>query len=99
MASMIGSSRLAGALALALVATGALAQGHTLTRDDYARAERFLGTTTAPLVDHALQGVTWLDDGHFWYVDHDAKGDHYRVMDAATGKASDAFDHPRLAAA
>ena len=99
MASMIGSSRLAGALALALVATGALAQGHTLTRDDYARAERFLGNNTAPLVDHALQRVTWLDDGHFWYVDHDAKGDHYRVMDAATGKASDAFDQPRLAAA
>jgi len=99
MASMIGSSRLAGALALALVATGALAQGHTLTRDDYARAERFLGNNTAPLVDHAIQRVTWLDDGHFWYVDHDAKGDHYRVMDVATGKTSDAFDQPRLAAA
>jgi dipeptidyl aminopeptidase/acylaminoacyl peptidase len=99
MASMIGSSRLAGALALGLVATGAWAQGHTLTTDDYARAERFLGPNTAPLVDHAIQRVTWLDDGHFWYVDHDAKGDHYRVMDVATGKASDAFDQPRLAAA
>ncbi|MGN2245170.1 DPP IV N-terminal domain-containing protein [Frateuria sp. GZRR35] len=99
MASMIGSSRLAGALALALAATGAMAQGHTLTRDDYARAERFLGNNTAPLVDHAIGRVTWLDDGHFWYVDHDAKGDHYRVMDAATGKVSDAFDQPRLAAA
>ncbi|HEV2539890.1 MAG TPA: DPP IV N-terminal domain-containing protein [Frateuria sp.] len=99
MASMIGSSRLAGALALGLVATGAWAQGHTLTTDDYARAERFLGPDTAPLVDHAIQRVTWLDEGHFWYVDHDAKGDHYRVMDAATGKASDAFDQSRLAAA
>ncbi|HET6805109.1 MAG TPA: DPP IV N-terminal domain-containing protein [Frateuria sp.] len=99
MGSMIGSPRLAGALALALVATGALAQGHTLTRDDYARAERYLGPNSAPLVDHAIQRVTWLDDGHFWYVDHDARGDHYRVMDAATGKASDAFDQPRLAAA
>jgi dipeptidyl aminopeptidase/acylaminoacyl peptidase len=99
MASMIGSSRLACALALGLVATGALAQGRTLTTDDYARAERFLGYNTAPLVDHAIQRVTWLDDGHFWYVDHDAKGDHYRVMDAATGKATDAFDHARLAAA
>jgi dipeptidyl aminopeptidase/acylaminoacyl peptidase len=99
MASMIGSPRLAGVLALGLVATGALAQGHALTTDDYARAERFLGPNTAPLVDHAIQRVTWLDDGHFWYVDHDAKGDHYRVMDAATGKVSDAFDQPRLAAA
>jgi dipeptidyl aminopeptidase/acylaminoacyl peptidase len=99
MASMIGSPRLAGMLALGLVATGALAQGHALTTDDYARAERFLGPNTAPLVDHAIQRVTWLDDGHFWYVDHDAKGDHYRVMDAATGKVSDAFDQPRLAAA
>ncbi|MCX7512588.1 S9 family peptidase [Frateuria hangzhouensis] len=99
MASMIGSKRLVGALALGLAATGALAQGHTLTKDDYARAERFLGYNTAPLVDHAIQHVTWLDDGHFWYVDHDAKGDHYRVMDVATGKVSDAFDQPRLAAA
>jgi hypothetical protein len=72
MASMIGSPRLAGVLALGLVATGALAQGHALTTDDYARAERFLGPNTAPLVDHAIQRVTWLDDGHFWYVDHDA---------------------------
>ncbi|WP_424680998.1 DPP IV N-terminal domain-containing protein [Frateuria sp. YIM B11624] len=99
MASTIGSPRLACALALGLVATGALAQGRTLTTDDYARAERFLGPNTAPLVDHAIQRVTWLDDGHFWYVDHDAKGDHYRVMGAATGKVSDAFDQPRLAAA
>ena len=99
MASMIGKTRLLGALALGLVSTGVLAQGHTLGADDYARAERFLGPHTAPLVDHALQHVTWLDDGHFWYVDHDAKGDHYRVMDTATGKVGDAFDQPRLAKA
>ncbi|MEI7036828.1 S9 family peptidase [Fulvimonas yonginensis] len=99
MVSMMGKARLAGALALGLVATGAFAQGRTLSADDYARAERFLGDATVPLVDHAVQRVTWLDDTHFWYVDHDAKGDHYRVMDTASGKVSDAFDQPRLAAA
>lgn len=99
MVSMIGRSRLAGALALGLVATGALAQGHTLSTDDYTRAERFLGYDTAPLVDHAIEHVTWLDKGHFWYLDHDAKGDHYRVMDAATGTSGDAFDQARIAAA
>ena len=99
MVSRIGKLRLAGALVLGLAATGALAQGHTLTTDDYTRAERFLGYDTAPLVDHAIQRVEWLDDGRFGYIDHDAAGDHYRVMDAATGKVGDAFDQTRLAAA
>jgi dipeptidyl-peptidase 4 len=99
MGSMIGSSRLLGALVVGTLATGVAAQGRTLNADDYAKAERFLGYATAPLVDHAVQKVTWSDDGHFWYVDHDATGDHYVMMDAVAGTRSPAFDQDRLAAA
>ncbi|HLT43997.1 MAG TPA: DPP IV N-terminal domain-containing protein, partial [Luteimonas sp.] len=84
----------------ALCLPGTLAaQGRVLTAQDYARAERFVGYNANPLVDHAVTRVTWLDDGQFWYRDHDATGDHFRVVDAATGEAREAFDRERLAAA
>jgi len=95
----LDGSRLLGALALSALSAGVAAQTATLTADDYAKAERFMSYRTAPLVDHAIQSVTWLDDGHFWYRDHDAQGDHYLRMDAATGKAEPAFDQAKLAAA
>src|SRR5690606_3484931 len=92
---------LAGALlaAATLLPAQAAAQGKTLTDADYAQAEQFVGYNTVPLVDHMVTRVTWLDDGRFWYRDHDATGDTFRVMDAATGQASTAFDRDRLAAA
>jgi len=93
--------RLSGALAAGLLAwmAGAAAQGRTLTAQDYARAEKFMVYDTAPLVDHDVQRVKWLDATHFWYVDHDAAGDHAMAMDATTGKAAPAFDQAKLAAA
>ncbi|HEX8779348.1 MAG TPA: DPP IV N-terminal domain-containing protein, partial [Rhodanobacter sp.] len=101
MHSTIGKTRLAGTLAAGLLAcaTGAMAQGRTLTAQDYARAERYMSYNTAPLVDHDVQRVKWLDDTHFWYVDHDASGDHVMTMDTATGKAAPSFDQVKLAAA
>ncbi|MEW9622882.1 S9 family peptidase [Rhodanobacter geophilus] len=101
MSSTIVKTRLAGALAVGLLVctTGAMAQGRTLTAQDYAQAERFMSYNTAPLVDHDVQRVKWLDDTRFWYVDHDASGDHVMVMDTATGNAAPAFDQTRLAAA
>ena len=86
-------------LMLALTQLACLAQAQQLTDDDYARAAHFLRQSTEPLVDHDVQRVHWLDDSHFWYVDHDAGGDHYLVMDAATGKISPSFDQKKLAAA
>jgi dipeptidyl aminopeptidase/acylaminoacyl peptidase len=84
------------ALALPSLAS---AQGRTLTAQDYARAERFVGYNANPLLDHAVNQVAWLDDGRFWYRDHDASGDHFLVMDAAsaTVKPAPAFDQARLA--
>ncbi|HEY2623652.1 MAG TPA: DPP IV N-terminal domain-containing protein [Dyella sp.] len=93
------SSRLIGALVMSTLSASVAAQGRTLTADDYARAERFVGYNTTPLVDHAVPSVTWLDNDHFWYRDHDASGDHYLRFDAITGKAEPAFDQARLAAA
>jgi dipeptidyl aminopeptidase/acylaminoacyl peptidase len=103
MLSMYEKTRLLGALVVALLPAflpaTASAQGRTLTADDYARAERFVGYNANPLLDHAVNGVTWLDDGHFWYRDHDAAGDHFLVMDTSGGKAAPAFDQGKLAAA
>ncbi|MDQ3056756.1 MAG: hypothetical protein M3Q96_03265, partial [Pseudomonadota bacterium] len=65
---MIDKSALLGALLFGVLSTTAAAQTRALTADDYARAERFLGYNTAPLVDHAASNVTWLDDTHFTYV-------------------------------
>src|SRR3546814_2104650 len=104
MGFMSGKSRLQGALIGALLAAAALpaaAQeaGQILTDADYARAEAFMGYNTAPLLDHAVNTVIWQDDGHFWYRDHDADGDHFMRMDVASGTATAAFDHDKLAAA
>ena len=93
------SARLMGAAALIVLSTGVAAEGRTLTGDDYARAERYVGYNVTPLVDHAVQTVTWLDDTHFWYRDHDATGDRFMRFDVDTGKAEPAFDHARLATA
>jgi dipeptidyl aminopeptidase/acylaminoacyl peptidase len=101
MTSMIAKTCFCGALtsALLLCAGGVQAEGRTLTAQDYARAERFMIYNTLPLIDHAVLRVNWLDDTHFWYIDHDAHGDHAMEMDTATGKVAPAFDQAKLAAA
>jgi dipeptidyl aminopeptidase/acylaminoacyl peptidase len=99
MHSMIGKPRLLGAVVMGLLSGGVAAQGRTLGASDYAQAERFMSYNTAPLVDHAVTDVNWLDDNHFWYVDHDANGDHFMRMDAANGKTAPLFDRAKLAAA
>ena len=99
MYSMIGRLRLVGALVMGLLSGAVAAQGRTLSAADYARAERFMAYATAPLVDHDVQKVHWLDDGHFWYRDHDIQGDHFLQRDVASGKVTPLFDQRKLAAA
>ena len=104
MRSIFSTSRLYGALVCGLLAAAsspgsAMADGQTLTAQDYAQAERFMVYNTMPLVDHAVQTVHWLDGTHFWYRDHDASGDHYQQMDATSGQASPLLDQVKLAAA
>jgi dipeptidyl aminopeptidase/acylaminoacyl peptidase len=84
-----------------------LGQARQLTDAEYAFAAQFLGTTTDPLVGpnhnplvyHEVKHVHWLDGTHFWYRDHDASGDHFLKMDAATGAITPAFDQAKLGAA
>ncbi|MGY0618079.1 DPP IV N-terminal domain-containing protein [Lysobacter sp. A378] len=104
MGAMNGKSRFYGALVSGLLATTMLPAAaqdapRDLTADDYARAEAFLGYNTTPLLDHAVNTVVWQDDDHFWFRDHDADGDHFWRVEAATGKATSAFDRDLLAAA
>lgn len=99
--STMGKMGLTGVVtALMLSSAGAMATTQpVVSTADYARAATFLGFHTRPLVDHAVRRVHWLDATRFWYVDHDASGDHYKIMDAATGKIKPAFDQAALAAA
>jgi len=94
-----GGASLPVVLALVLLAGPAAAQAPQVTAADYARAERLVGYNANPLVDHAVVHVTWLDPTHFWFRDHDARGDRFMQVDATTGKASPSFDASRLAAA
>ena len=84
-------------LGLALTATASLAQGRTLTAKDYDRAAAMLSFNTRPLVDHAVEGVHWMDDHQVGYALRTHDKVTYMRMDPATGKARKAFDAKLLA--
>lgn len=69
-----------------------------LTAADYARAEKFMGYNTDPLVYHAGR-VAWTDDERLWYRDNSAAGVQFVIFDPAKRTKEPAFDHYRLAAA
>src|SRR3546814_12320472 len=71
-------------LAGSLLPGNAAAQARVLTAQDYARAERFVGSNANPLLDHAVPTVTWLDDARFWSLAHATTGHRFRVLAAAT---------------
>ncbi|RXR02083.1 S9 family peptidase [Pseudoxanthomonas composti] len=98
MSATITSSPLLGALLLGAFAAPALAQTSTLTAADYLRADALNSYNAQLLVDHAVSRVTWLDEGRFVYTDHDARGDHLLLTDAATGKTAPLFNGKALAA-
>ena len=77
----------------------AFARGRQLTEQDYARAAQFMPYNTTALVDDDVEQVHWLPADRFWFIDHDGRGNHYRIMDATTGKVAAAFDQVKLAAA
>ena len=49
------------------VATAQAPKPYQFTVEDYARAERFLGATSNPLVSGMAGRPTWQPDGRFWY--------------------------------
>jgi dipeptidyl aminopeptidase/acylaminoacyl peptidase len=82
-----------------LAAPIAAQQPRQLTAEDYARAERFLGANTAPLVTGTGVRPTWLADGRFWYRTTVANGSAFFFIDPARRTREAAFDQTRLASA
>ncbi|HEV8363874.1 MAG TPA: hypothetical protein VGQ52_10180, partial [Gemmatimonadaceae bacterium] len=87
------------AVSLVLFASPLAAQSRQLTADDYARAERYLGSNTAPLVSGTNVRPTWLADGRFWYRTTVPNGTSFVLVDPVRGTRVSAFDQTRLAAA
>ncbi len=67
-----------------------------LTAADYARAEKFLGYNTAPLVDHAGIRPNWLADNRFWYRNTTAAGTQFVLINAADGSRQVFADQTKL---
>src|SRR5438309_12034338 len=69
-----------------------------VTEADYARAEKFMPYSTAPLVFGTVR-PSWLKDDRFWFREVTPAGSEFVLVDAATGKRSTLFEHSKLAAA
>jgi dipeptidyl-peptidase 4 len=85
-----------------LLATATVAvaqQPRALTAEDYARAEKFMGYNTAPLVDRGGIRPNWLPDERFWYRNLMASGSEFVLVNPANGTRQPAFAHDKLAAA
>jgi dipeptidyl aminopeptidase/acylaminoacyl peptidase len=84
-------------LAVTAAALPVLGQQRTITAADYARAERFLGAATTPLVLHSGVRPTWLEDGRFWYRLTTENGSEAFLVDPAKGTKT-ACDLPQCKA-
>jgi dipeptidyl aminopeptidase/acylaminoacyl peptidase len=83
-----------------LIALPAIAQTPpAVTTADYARAEKWMGYNTNPLVFRAGVRPTWQGDDRFWYRVTTAEGTEFVMVDSAKGTKAPAFDHVKLAAA
>ena len=70
-----------------------------VTTADYARAEKFMGYNTTPLVFGSGVRPNWVADERFWYRNSTAEGTEFVLVDATRGTRTPAFDHSKLAAA
>src|SRR5688500_10087971 len=88
---------------LLLIAAPLAAQApvpRALTADDYARAERFLGAATNPLVTGTITvRPSWLPDGRLWYRASTANGFAFVTVDPSRRTRASSFDQTRLAQA
>jgi dipeptidyl aminopeptidase/acylaminoacyl peptidase len=85
--------------AASLDALPAIAQQRVFTAADYARAEKFMGYNTTPLVTHSGVRPNWLPDERLWYRVATEAGSEFVLADPARGTRGPAFDHAKLAAA
>lgn len=86
---------------VAQVAAAAPGRPYQFTIEDYARAERFLGATSAPLVSGQAGHQNWIGTaGRFWYRTANVGGTaSFWLVDPARKSRVPAFDHPKLATA
>jgi dipeptidyl-peptidase 4 len=84
---------------LVVLAAPLFAQPRALTADDYARAEKFMGYNTTPLIYRNAVRPNWLADERFWYRVTTPAGSEFLVVDPAKGTRAPAFDHAKLAVA
>jgi dipeptidyl-peptidase 4 len=70
-----------------------------VTAEDYARAERQLAATMAPLVFGTDVRPTWLADDSFWYRSTVPGGAEFVLVDPTARTRTPLFDHEQLAAA
>ena len=70
-----------------------------VTAADYARAERFLGASTDPLMSGVVTGARWLADDRLTYRNRIPEGTEFIVADPSAGTRGRAFDHGRMARA
>ncbi len=90
--------RWAAAFLLSAFGTAALAQQpRQYTKEDYAKAEKFMGYNVTPLAYAGVVRAKWLDDGRFWYRDYKSNGWDYVIVDPANKSKAPAFDQAKLA--
>jgi dipeptidyl aminopeptidase/acylaminoacyl peptidase len=83
--------------AAALLAPPPLASAQG-TREDYARAERFLNDDIKHVAFDGQVDPHWIDHSdRFWYMNDGPAGKTFVLADAAKGTRALAFDHQRLA--
>src|SRR5438132_10505575 len=91
------------ALILSFVSPALAQQGsdapHALTTSDYARAEKWMGYNTNPLVFRSGVRPAWQGDDRFWYRVTTPEGSEFVMVETAKGTRTPAFDHVKLAAA
>src|SRR5262245_37712531 len=68
-----------------IFALPARSQNRTLSADDYAHAEKFMGYNTGPLLLRAVSRVTWLSDERVRYRITTENGNEFLLIDAIRG--------------
>ncbi len=89
----------ARALALATLLLAGEAQAARVTLANYARAEQFMPYNTEPLVFNAVDTVTWLPSGKFWYRTRTHAGVTLRLVDPVRGLQRKVFEQSKVTAA
>ena len=86
-------------LATAFGTAGMAQQPRQYTKEEYAKAEKFMAYNVVPLAYSGVVHAKWLDDGRFWYRDYKSDGWDYVIVDPTNRTKVLAFDQAKLAAA